>query len=48
MAFDLDLVQKVYRELPGKVNAARQLLGRPLTQAEKILYGGHTSAEKTM
>ncbi|MCD6064993.1 MAG: aconitase, partial [Flavipsychrobacter sp.] len=41
MAFDLDLVQKVYQELPDKVNAVRELIGRPLTQAEKILYA-HT------
>ena len=38
MAFDLDLIKKVYSELPGKVDAARKLLGHPLTQAEKILY----------
>lgn len=38
MAFDIDLIQKVYDQLPGKVEAARKLLGRPLTQAEKILY----------
>ncbi|PZF71374.1 aconitate hydratase [Taibaiella soli] len=38
MAFDLDLIQKVYAALPEKVAAARKLLGRPLTQAEKILY----------
>ncbi|HLO69242.1 MAG TPA: aconitate hydratase [Flavipsychrobacter sp.] len=38
MAFDLDLIQRVYSELPGKVAAARTLLGRPLTLAEKILY----------
>ncbi len=38
MAFDIDLIQKIYQELPGKVAAARKLLGRPLTLAEKILY----------
>jgi len=38
MAFDIDLIQKVYAELPGKVAAARKLLGRPLTLAEKTLY----------
>ncbi len=42
MAFDLDLIQRVYRELPGKIAAARTLLGRPLTLAEKILYA-HTA-----
>jgi len=41
MAFDLDLIQQVYQELPQKVDAARKLIGRPLTQAEKILYA-HT------
>ncbi|MFA6058292.1 MAG: aconitate hydratase [Taibaiella sp.] len=38
MAFDLDLIQKVYAEMPGKIQIARQLLGRPLTLTEKILY----------
>ncbi len=38
MVFDLDLIKKLYTELPGKVGAARKLLGRPLTMAEKILY----------
>lgn len=41
MAFDLDLIAKVYKELPGKIEVARKTLGRPLTQAEKILYA-HT------
>jgi len=41
MVFDLDLIKKVYSELPAKVAAARQLLGRPMTLAEKILYA-HT------
>ncbi len=38
MAFDLDLIRKVYGQLPGKVSAARTLLGRSLTLAEKVLY----------
>lgn len=38
MAFDLDLIKKVYAELPEKVAAARQILNRPLTLTEKILY----------
>ncbi len=38
MAFDLDLVKQVYAELPGKVEAARRMLGRPMTLTEKILY----------
>ncbi|MGZ3837548.1 MAG: aconitate hydratase [Flavisolibacter sp.] len=38
MLFDLDLIKKVYTDLPTKVQAARNLLNRPLTMAEKILY----------
>lgn len=41
MAFDIDLIQKVYELLPGKVAMGRKLLGRPLTLAEKVLYA-HT------
>jgi aconitate hydratase len=47
MAFDIDLIQKVYEQLPGKVDAARKLLGRPLTQAEKILYSHSYDAPTT-
>jgi len=38
MAFDIDLIQKIYSAIPGKVAAARKLLGRPLTLGEKVLY----------
>lgn len=38
MAFDLDLIRKVYAEMPAKIEAARKLLNRPLTLTEKILY----------
>lgn len=38
MAFDIDIIQKVYNQLGAKVAATRQLLNRPLTLTEKILY----------
>jgi aconitate hydratase len=38
MVFDLDLIRKYYGRLPAKVDAARKLVGKPLTLAEKILY----------
>jgi aconitate hydratase len=38
MVFDLDLIKKLYAELPEKVSQARTLVGRPLTLSEKILY----------
>jgi len=38
MVFDLDLIKKLYAGMPSKVDAARKLVGTPLTLAEKILY----------
>ena len=38
MLFDFDMIQEVYAGLPGRVNAARELLARPLTLSEKVLY----------
>jgi len=38
MIFDLEMISKVYAGLGQKVALARQLLGRPLTLSEKILY----------
>jgi aconitate hydratase len=38
MVFDLDLIKKLYSTMPAKVDAARKLVGTPLTLAEKILY----------
>src|SRR3984957_15267874 len=38
MVFDLDLIKKLYGQMPAKVDAARKLVGKPLTLAEKILY----------
>ncbi|MEM7087254.1 MAG: aconitate hydratase [Bacteroidota bacterium] len=38
MAFDIDMIKKVYAQMPERVDKARQLLGRPLTLSEKILY----------
>ncbi|WP_111598671.1 aconitate hydratase [Chitinophaga skermanii] len=38
MVFDIDMIKRVYEALPGKVEATRKMLGRPLTLAEKILY----------
>jgi aconitate hydratase len=38
MAFDLDMIQRVYANLGERVEAARQAVGKPLTLSEKILY----------
>ena len=36
--FDLDLIKKTYQNLGSKVKAARDVVGKPLTLSEKILY----------
>src|SRR5688572_4922780 len=45
MAFDIEMIKAVYEKLPAKVEAARKLLGRPLTLTEKILYS-HLNTEQ--
>ncbi|MFF5382556.1 aconitate hydratase [Pedobacter suwonensis] len=38
MAFDIDMIKKVYANFGSRVEAARKVVGRPLTLSEKILY----------
>ena len=38
MVFDLDLIKKVYSEMPSKIAAAKKITGKSLTLSEKILY----------
>ncbi|MCB0459278.1 MAG: aconitate hydratase [Flavobacteriaceae bacterium] len=38
MAFDINMIKKVYSQVAERVDAAREIVGRPLTLAEKILY----------
>jgi aconitate hydratase len=38
MVFDLDMIKKVYERYPERIAAARKIVGKPLTLAEKILY----------
>ncbi len=38
MAFDIEMIKKVYAGFPNKIEAARSIVGRPLTLTEKILY----------
>ncbi len=38
MVFDLEMIRAVYAAMPAKINQARQVVGRPLTLAEKILF----------
>ncbi len=46
MAFDIEMIKKLYAEMPAKVDAARQMLGRPLTLSEKILFSHLHSDQK--
>jgi aconitate hydratase len=38
MAFDIEMIKGVYARMTGRVDAARKVVGRPLTLTEKILY----------
>lgn len=38
MVFDLEMIKKVYARYPERIAAARKVVGKPLTLAEKILY----------
>jgi aconitate hydratase len=38
MAFDIDMIKKVYADMAARVDKAAELVGRPLTLTEKILY----------
>jgi len=47
MTFDFEMIQKTYRSFPGRIQAVRSLLQRPLTLTEKILYA-HLYDESTL
>ncbi|MDO6605396.1 aconitase [Arenibacter palladensis] len=38
MAFDIDMIKKVYANMSERVDKAREIVGKPLTLSEKILY----------
>lgn len=38
MAFDIEMIRKVYDQIAERVDKARTLTGKPLTLSEKILY----------
>ena len=38
MAFNIDMIEKVYKEIKTKVDKAKELTQKPLTLSEKILY----------
>ncbi|MBM4176904.1 MAG: aconitate hydratase [Ignavibacteria bacterium] len=47
MLFNLDLIKKVYLRHSKNVDAAKKLLGRPMTYTEKILYSHSWEKVKT-
>ena len=38
MAFDIEMITKVYANFGPRIDAARKIVGKPLTLTEKILY----------
>ncbi|MBK8624758.1 MAG: aconitate hydratase [Saprospiraceae bacterium] len=47
MAFDIEMIKASYSAFPAKIEAARRVLGRPLTLSEKILYA-HLHADSPL
>ena len=46
MVFDKEMIVQVYAELPGKIEKIKNILNRPLTLTEKILYSHLAQDEK--
>jgi aconitate hydratase len=38
MAYDIEMIKKVYSQIAERVDKAREVVGKPLTLSEKILY----------
>ncbi|HMV43281.1 MAG TPA: aconitase family protein, partial [Leptospiraceae bacterium] len=38
MAFDIEMIKNLYSKMGARIDAARKIVGRPLTLSEKILY----------
>ena len=38
MAFDTDMIRAVYKRIQQRTETARNIVGKPLTLSEKILY----------
>jgi len=38
MAFDIEMIKSVYTKMANRVDKAREIVGKPLTLSEKILY----------
>lgn len=47
MIFDLDMIKAVYERFPSRIAAARQVVNKPLTLSEKILYAHLWQGEPT-
>src|SRR5688572_5294582 len=47
MAFDIEMITKVYANFATRVEAARRVVGKPLTLTEKILYAHLWQGEAT-
>ncbi|MEI6817377.1 MAG: aconitate hydratase [Bacteroidota bacterium] len=47
MAFDLEMIKKVYSEMGENISEARKVVGRPLILTEKILYSHLASGKPT-
>ena len=46
MVYDLDMIKKVYAKFPERIEAARKVVGKPLTLSETIELRGSIKDEK--
>ena len=46
MAFDIEMIKKVYGDLPEKLSKVRSVINRPLTLSEKILFSHLHESQK--
>lgn len=47
MAFDIEMIRAVYARMDERINAAKKVVGKPLTLSEKILYSHLTQGNAT-
>ncbi len=47
MAFDIEMIKGHYKNMPARIEAAKKIIGRPLTLTEKILYSHLDAGDAT-
>ena len=48
MAFDIELIKNLYSRFPDSISSIREIINRPITLSEKILYTHLSSNQSRM